>query len=115
MLDLPLENAQAKPIRYLLHIALSFNGGNPDLISMLINFGMDVNERYYPEAPLKYVYFYFAMKYRLLGPSRFRTICFLATIFRSILVGRVFWCEEFPGCPKRFGEYTTSTNQCEAV
>ena len=78
VLHLPLENAEAKPIRHLLHIALSFNGGNPDLISMLINFGMNVNESFYPEAPLKYVYFYFGMKYRLLGPSRFRTICFLA-------------------------------------
>lgn len=75
LLELPPSKG-AKPIRHLLHIALSFNGGNPDLISMLINFGMNVNEAFYPEAPLKYVYFYFGMKYRLLGPSRFRTICY---------------------------------------
>eukprot|EP00434_Breviolum_minutum_P003362 symbB.v1.2.002958.t1/scaffold154.1/size328988/3 len=75
LLELPPSKG-AKPIRHLLHIALSFNGGNPDLISMLINFGMNVNESFYPEAPLKYVYFYFGMKYRLLGPSRFRTICY---------------------------------------
>ena len=57
MLDLPLENAEAKPIRYLLHIALSFNGGNPDLISMLINFGMDVNERYWVVATQRFCLF----------------------------------------------------------
>lgn len=63
--------------QFLLHTALMFEGGSPEMISTLIEARCDVNEAFFPtHQAFQMIFLIFSMKHRLLGPSILSTIAY---------------------------------------
>ena len=63
--------------QFLLHTALMFEGGAPEMISTLIEARCDVNEAFFPtHQAFQVIFLIFSMKHWLLGPSILSTIAY---------------------------------------